>query len=148
MKVCTKCNKEKSIDEFSYKNKSKNIKHSRCKTCQSDVDKLLYLTNSIRREKIKITTKLAIKKAKMFVIRVKQRFGCKNCGDKRHYVLDFHHLHGKDNEISVLTRQGVTIQRLKNEIRKCNILCSNCHREIHYLEKLKGAQANLVEAQN
>lgn len=148
MKVCSKCNIEKDINDFAYKNKSKNIRHSRCRKCQSESDKQLYLNNSIRREKIRTNTNLAIKKAKIFVRRVKQRFGCKNCGDKRYYVLDFHHLHGKDNEISTLSRQGVTIQRLKDEIRKCTILCSNCHREVHYFEKLKGTQANLVEAQN
>lgn len=54
---------------------------------------------------------------------------CKDCGVQYpHYVMDFDHLDGsfKDKEVSVLVNYGWS--RLKAEIEKCELVCSNCHR--------------------
>lgn len=137
MRICTRCKKDKEDEEFAFKNKVKGTRKAKCRTCQSDDDKILYLTDQTRRENIRGLAILAIKKAKEFSNRVKRCFGCKNCRDKRFYVLDFHHVNCKDKDISILIRQGATIERLKNEMRKCEVLCSNCHRETHYLKNQK-----------
>lgn len=46
-------------------------------------------------------------------------------------ALDFHHLNPseKDLEVSLLTRYST--KRVKDEIRKCVVLCANCHRKLH-----------------
>lgn len=44
-KVCTKCGKLKSIEEFSFKNKAKGIRRSQCKECISEYDKKRYSEN-------------------------------------------------------------------------------------------------------
>ena len=59
---------------------------------------------------------------------------CK-CGDKRHYIIDFHHLDPSQKEVSV---SDASMAKIKSESKKCILLCRNCHAEFHYLEKVKG----------
>ena len=53
-KICSKCGKEKDIEEFSWKNKAKGIRRGTCKSCRSEYDKQWYKDNpNKRREYIK-----------------------------------------------------------------------------------------------
>ena len=57
---------------------------------------------------------------------------CK-CGEGHPACLDFHHVSGdKDLEISNAVREGWAWERILSEIAKCILLCSNCHRKLHY----------------
>ena len=62
---------------------------------------------------------------------------CSKCGEDRWYVLDFHHIQDKDDSVANLIKRRCSVKRLKRELRKCTLLCSNCHRELHYFERLK-----------
>lgn len=135
MKKCTKCNIPKLESDFSFKNKEKNIRQSRCKSCQKEMDSNLYKNSSTRKIKIRNTSKKKYIESKEFIDRYKKLLKCTKCGDKRHYVLDFHHLADKRFSISIAASTGFSIASIKKEIRKCIVLCSNCHRELHYLEK-------------
>lgn len=63
---------------------------------------------------------------------------CKTCGyDKNFSVLEFHHRNPgkKDFLFSTFLKLIPIPERidlLKEEIQKCDILCSNCHQEIHF----------------
>lgn len=134
MILCRKCNREKSDDCFSWKHKQSNKRHNICKLCKRDIDNELYKSSFERRKLIRERAKRDFKLLNNYVQRLKKFGWCKNCGDKRWYVLDFHHLKGKENSIPAIIRQG-SIKRLKNEIKKCVLLCSNCHREHHFFER-------------
>ena len=41
-KICTKCNKEFSIDEFNWRNKEKGTRRSECKYCHTEYMKKIY----------------------------------------------------------------------------------------------------------
>lgn len=74
-----------------------------------------------------------------FIHRYKLRFGCKVCGYKKCVgALDFHHRDPKTKLTTVATLiiHGASLIKIKTEIRKCDILCANCHRELHYNDKL------------
>lgn len=59
---------------------------------------------------------------------IKEANPCIDCGVKYpYYIMDFDHLVGKDNEINYLASSG-RIGALKREIKKCEIVCANCHR--------------------
>ena len=75
---------------------------------------------------------------KNFIERVKRFCNCSICGENRWWVLDFHHKNNKEFSIGDASRKGVSIENLKEEIRKCDVLCANCHRDLHYKEKLRG----------
>lgn len=55
--------------------------------------------------------------------------GCILCLENEPMCLDFHHLYGKDKNISSM--RGMNDDRVKAEIAKCVVLCSNCHRKVH-----------------
>lgn len=60
---------------------------------------------------------------------IKEASGCVDCGEKYPYfTLDFDHVRGdKLGTIAYMTR-GSTLEEVKAEVAKCDIVCSNCHR--------------------
>ena len=68
-------------------------------------------------------------KSRNLVWRYLRRYGCKECGIKDPIVLEFDHRDmsdKKDNISSLIYRDSYSA--VKDEIRKCDILCANCHR--------------------
>lgn len=64
---------------------------------------------------------------------------CTKCGyDKCWSALDFHHRDPDTKGYSVsrfIRRKKLNIKNIKKafeEIDKCDVLCANCHRELHY----------------
>jgi len=64
---------------------------------------------------------------------------CSICGyDKCLSSLDFHHIRGKKKFgiNSALTRSvKITVKEFQDEVKKCDLVCRNCHRKIHHKEK-------------
>lgn len=56
--------------------------------------------------------------------------GCKECGYNKHAVaLDFDHINPLEKSFNISARLDLsTIKTLMKEVRKCQILCANCHR--------------------
>lgn len=71
-------------------------------------------------------------KRREFIIRYKNLPGvkCKICGEGRWQCLEFHHRDKtqKSDHVSNMVGRKVSMKTLKNEIRKCDVLCCNCHR--------------------
>lgn len=60
---------------------------------------------------------------------------CKVCGyDRCEAALVFHHRAEEDKEFSFAGSSGWcrSYERLKKELDKCDLLCANCHLELHY----------------
>ena len=60
--------------------------------------------------------------------------GCEECGwfdEKYLQVLHFDHVNGstKDHNISDLVRHGRALDIIMDEIKKCRLICGNCHRK-------------------
>ncbi|NPE26823.1 hypothetical protein HNV12_02355 [Methanococcoides sp. SA1] len=56
---------------------------------------------------------------------------CQKCGyNKCITALEFHHRENKDNNIAYIIKNSSEQKALK-EIKKCVLLCANCHRELH-----------------
>ena len=135
MKKCGRCETLKDECEFFFKNKEKNILHSMCKECKRKLDRDIYSQNrNDRKLKIRQTAKKTKNKIREFYLDYKKNCECSVCGEKRWYVLDFHHLENKTDGISEIVSQGSSLRKLKEELEKCIPVCSNCHREIHYME--------------
>jgi hypothetical protein len=59
---------------------------------------------------------------------------CKNCGyNKNMAALEFHHRdpNGKDGGLDSRTLANRSVEYIVSEFEKCDLLCSNCHRETH-----------------
>lgn len=58
--------------------------------------------------------------------------GCAICGYNKYIgALDFHHLNPDEKEYAPAAIMHHQYQKVKAEIEKCIVLCSNCHREVH-----------------
>ena len=115
-KICSKCGKEKPITEFAFRDKKRGTRRAECKQCISERQKKKY-----REHKEELNE-------------YKKQCACAKCGDNRFYVLDFHHVN-PDNKIDTIARLCTrsSKQATWDEVKKCICLCSNCHREFHYL---------------
>lgn len=61
---------------------------------------------------------------------------CARCGEAHSACLDFHHRDPTQKRFEIAT--GVyrfAVATVEAEILKCDILCSNCHRKLHYDER-------------
>ena len=75
------------------------------------------------------------KKIRKYIDDYKLLRGCAICGYKRcPAALDFHH-EGDDKEFDIGTGMHCSLENLKKEIKKCRVLCRNCHSELHYKER-------------
>jgi predicted HNH restriction endonuclease len=63
---------------------------------------------------------------------IKQKAGCKFCGENDPICLDFHHddRETKVESVSTLARRG-RLEDAIAEAKKCEVICSNCHRKLH-----------------
>jgi hypothetical protein len=61
---------------------------------------------------------------------------CTTCGFAHPAALDFHHVDPskKESDIHALLQSG-RFTKAYEEIKKCIVLCANCHRIHHYEEK-------------
>lgn len=76
------------------------------------------------------------KKSYEYINSLKSR-GCVKCGyDKYMGALHFHHK-GKDKlfKISTLVSKKYSQVKIDCELKKCKLLCANCHAELHSKEK-------------
>ena len=56
---------------------------------------------------------------------------CQCCGySKYNGALELHHINPKEKEFSISTKTYIAWERLENELKKCVLLCANCHREV------------------
>jgi hypothetical protein len=77
----------------------------------------------------------------------KSTLACVQCGQNHPATLDFHHIerHPDNRKVNKLLTNKAYKQAAE-EVKKCMVLCSNCHRIHHHnerLEKKKGAEAPL-----
>jgi predicted HNH restriction endonuclease len=65
----------------------------------------------------------------------KSTLKCTNCGFSHPAVLDFHHIDRKDKKSVHKLAQNSNYKAAIEEIKKCVVLCANCHRIVHYNER-------------
>lgn len=61
---------------------------------------------------------------------------CQMCGESRPSTLCFHHRDLSTKEISLDSRSFANLKwsSIENELRKCDVLCHNCHSMLRYSE--------------
>ncbi len=130
-KMCTRCKMVKPLNEYSFKNVSKNILKWTCKTCDKEVRKEFY-----ERNKDKVKKKCSIQNKKNRDINTQhcwqylKTHPCVDCGESDPIVLEFDHRDdvNKIDTISSLMHGGYKLEKVIKEIEKCDVRCSNCHK--------------------
>ena len=122
-RVCKYCEEEHPLEDFPIANiiKGKTYRRRKCIVC--------YRTSKRNRKN----------EIKEWFKNYKKTLKCKICNENTWYMLDFHHRDPlqKDVEVAYAIASGWSKERIMAEADKCDIYCSNHHRELHYLEKHK-----------
>ena len=61
----------------------------------------------------------------------KNTLKCSMCGMNDSACLDFHHSNPKDKETGVIRQSSKGLSKVLEELRKCVVVCANCHRKAH-----------------
>ena len=129
MKTCSKCKCQKDSDSFYKSKKSKDGLQVYCKSCSKELRKKHYTKN----RKVEKSNNKAYKISRQrFLFEFLLDNPCKSCGETNPVLLDFHHKNSDRKSFTITSNQGLckSEQKLQEEINKCDILCSNCHRLI------------------
>ena len=134
MQICKSCNKNKPIIEYHWRKDTKSNGGYRyvCKKCACERAGESYQRN---KEKVKARCAKAAKERilerRKYIYNYLKSHPCVECGENDPRCLDFDHINpeNKDLEISRAIWNNWSMKRLINEIEKCQILCSNCHRK-------------------
>ena len=126
MKICSSCQNEKPLNQFSKKRQGL---QSQCKDCHRIYRRQHYLDNRQKYiDKAKRINSTYRKTVQQFIIDYLLQHCCVDCGEADIVVLEFDHLADKSFNISSAIVKGKTIERIKEEIDKCEVRCANCHR--------------------
>ena len=73
----------------------------------------------------------------------KETLKCELCPESHVAAFDFHHVDPKKKiaGINRMINRNNSLEKIQAEIAKCRVICSNCHRKLHYEEK-SGAWCN------
>lgn len=133
-KVCSKCKVGKPLEEFNFRNRSTGVRHRYCRECGKVFTRNHYRLN--KRQYIDRSLRSTAKRRE-FLRQVKSR-PCVDCGIQYpYYVMDFDHRDGEKKSFEMNRVNYVTMRAIKQEIEKCDVVCSNCHRERTYRRIIK-----------
>jgi len=153
-KKCTKCKKVKPIEAFTKRHIGNIGYHSWCRDCSNKQNIKRRKSNKEKRiciicgknkteegfSKCRICLDASNQKRRLDYIKnktiaIKLLGGvCKKCGLSSNIVTvyDFHHIeNNKENQISVIL-QNPDWDIVRLELKKCELLCANCHRIVHW----------------
>jgi hypothetical protein len=109
---CCRCNVELKINENAYKRPT-GKPYPYCKKCFNDYCNERWVQRKIDAVKLKGGC-------------------CIKCGYNKSYkALDFHHRDSTQKDFDWRKLKLRTWKSIVKELKKCDLLCSNCHRELH-----------------
>ncbi len=128
MKICGLCKKKKKLENFNFKNKTKNIRNARCTECTRQSIRNHYSVHTdYYLKKAKLRNQRLRIEVKKYIYEYLSEHHCVDCGESDIIVLEFDHIKDKTKDVSLLARNA-TVKIIREEINKCEVRCANCHR--------------------
>lgn len=116
MRICYKCKIEKPESDFYKSSHTNGGLSSYCKKCHN---------------------KWTMDRKRIYKERLVEKFGnkCEKCGyDKCIGALEFHHVDPSTKDLNFKDiMRNASFEKMEKAVDGCILLCSNCHKEIHYL---------------
>jgi len=140
-KKCSTCGETYLLEEFPKNKKNKDGRHHDCKDCKNAKNRKAYRS----KDKIARYNREAHQRRKERYYGIiknylgTDNFTCSSCGYTyhTHAPFDWHHIDPSTKEYEVSSMVRHTEERIINELDKCVLLCSNCHRILHNEEDKK-----------
>ena len=112
-----------------------------CKHCKTALPEsrrhkggILFCSDKCIKERRKTASRKRHHKTQKLFYKFKCKKGCQNCGyNKCGACLDFHHIDPKTKKLRITAKHWISKSKLiRDEIKKCILLCKNCHYEEHF----------------
>lgn len=120
-KKCSICYEEKLLSEYYSRSSRGNKPYDRCKKCFNKYVSDRWITKKI--ESI-----------------VYKGSACLDCGitypNEPYVIFDFHHRDPEQKDVDWSDLKLRSDEKIKKELDKCDLLCSNCHRKRHHTHNL------------
>jgi len=124
LKRCCTCKQIKPLPEYNLLQRAKDGRQYSCRDCNKAYH---YDHRERHMRQIRARTERVRQEARAFIVDFLRTHPCVDCGESDIVVLEFDHLRDKRANVSYLI-QSAEIQRIKDEIEKCEVVCANCHR--------------------
>ncbi len=99
---------------------------------RKEYQKLWHQKNRERRKSI---YKARDKENYQWLQELKSTLCCSKCPENHIATLDFHHKDSSQKKFGIAHYAGFSRAHILLEIAKCDVICSNCHRKLHWEEK-------------
>lgn len=129
IKTCIACNLEKNLSDFRKDRSRKDGYRSSCKVCDRSYHRSkhaeLYGPQRAKRDKD------LRDENRNKLTEFKRKCGCRYCSEVEPVCLEFHHLDPSQKDFTISTNTHRTWKYIQEEVLKCIVVCSNCHKKIH-----------------
>jgi len=128
-KECSKCLIVKNVLEFGVRKRSKDGLMGICRECKRKYDKEFHKN---RPKECKQKKQNLMTKRRKDILKTIWNYAisiwCKDCGyNDNKAALQFDHKYNKTMAVSEMVRRGYSIENIMIEIKKCDVVCANCH---------------------
>ena len=130
MPTCSRCKESKPEEAFSRRGEGRI--RGVCKDCVNTYSRGYYHEHRERYVATRRRNKRSQRTRLREIASTMKDVPCADCGESYpYYVMDFDHRSGtnKRENIATMVNQPVPKSVLLEEISKCDVVCSNCHRE-------------------
>ena len=126
MKTCCKCKQSKPLSDFHNNRAKPDGKQNQCVACKKSTDAVHYKNNA---EQQAARNKAAYLRRVEYVNNVKD-VPCADCGVKyMPFAMDLDHVRGKKvANLSDMKIRLFSMDKIIEEIAKCDVVCATCHR--------------------
>ena len=132
-KICTQCGQSKPLSEFG---KNKNYiggYRTQCKKCVSENTQKWRDSDPERhKESKRLSAQNTLIKNQTFVGEYLKNSCCHDCLEDDWVVLEFDHVRGTKHQDIGRMMGRASLDKLIEEIKKCDVVCANCHRRRTY----------------
>jgi hypothetical protein len=128
-KRCATCKTEKMLSQFRKDSRRLNGVRSSCKECDRQYHKSVYAQRYSEKNNARNKQRFAI--VKEWIATYKSERGCIVCKEREVCCLDLHHLDPSAKEFTISGNQNRSFVLVQEEVRKCIVVCRNCHAKIH-----------------
>ncbi|MFZ2125560.1 MAG: hypothetical protein WA087_03090 [Candidatus Saccharimonadales bacterium] len=136
MKRCSKCSTEKPESEYFLKDKQSGRLHAQCKQCYRNHRAQYYKRhyNTYREqylERAKIRRLALRTEFRTNMLKYLDGKSCELCGESDKRTFEFDHILPAEKKFGIAkaVSLGYSWSEVETEIKKCRILCANCHKK-------------------
>lgn len=136
MRVCSKCKVIKDESDYYVKDSKSGRLHAHCKSCYR-LHRTTYYAKHYETYKDEYRYRARERKKRLrdeYRKNIKEYLlqnPCADCGEQDIRVLELDHINANNKTFSISqgVRLGYSWDKIYQEIQKCRVLCSNCHKK-------------------